>query len=118
MLEKSKLEAAFSWCHQNDIPLIADEIQCGLYRTEKLAAAHLLDIEPDIYCFAKALGGGIAKIGLTVVKDSFLVPQLYRLHSSSFAGDYFSTKIAQRSLEFLQKNRDTSLIDELKKQSH
>ena len=56
-LDKEWLRSITTFLKSADIPLIADEIQSGLYRTGKLAATHDLGIEPDIYCFAKALGG-------------------------------------------------------------
>lgn len=45
--------------HQHSIPLITDEIQCGLGRTGKLFASEHSEIEPDIVTVSKALGGGI-----------------------------------------------------------
>ncbi len=47
------------YCTQNQIVLIADEIQSGFGRTGTLFACERLGIEPDLITTAKGLGGGM-----------------------------------------------------------
>lgn len=57
-------------CHDNDIIVIHDEIQCGMGRSGKLWAHGYLPKEahPDIFTIAKALGNGFP-IAATVVNE-------------------------------------------------
>lgn len=47
-------------CDENDILLIADEIQCGMGRSGKFFVYQYFDVLPDVLASAKALGCGIS----------------------------------------------------------
>lgn len=49
--------------------LIIDEIQTGLGRTGRMFACEWEEVEPDVLCLAKSLGGGIMPIGAFITKD-------------------------------------------------
>jgi acetylornithine/succinyldiaminopimelate/putrescine aminotransferase/predicted amino acid dehydrogenase len=91
-------------CYRNNIPFIVDEIQTGLGRTGLFLASQALRLDPDYICLSKALGGGITKIGALLVKRERLIGSFSLLHSSTFAGDDISCRVACKVLEII--NRD------------
>ena len=57
--QKEFLDKINKLSNEHSIPLIADEIQCGMGRTGKLFASEYFEFNPDIVTVSKALGGGI-----------------------------------------------------------
>jgi 4-aminobutyrate aminotransferase len=58
------LQELRSFCTQNDILLICDEVQSGFGRTGKFFAFEHAGIEPDIIVMAKGLGSGLPVSGI------------------------------------------------------
>lgn len=94
------------------LPVIADEIQCGLYRTGYFSCLDRKILTADIYCFGKALGAGIAKLSVLCCSGKMYTPNFFQFHSSSFAGDAFSNKAALLFLESFEENNITAHIQE------
>jgi len=84
-----------------EFPLIADEIQCGLGRAGTFLAS--AGINANYYLFAKALGGGIAKISALLIEQPRYVPRFDEHYSTTFGGDAFSCAIACRVLELIKQ---------------
>ena len=84
-----------------EFPLIADEIQCGLGRAGSFLAS--AGINANYYLFAKALGGGIAKISALLIEQPRYVPRFDEHYSTTFGGDAFSCAIACRVLELIKQ---------------
>jgi acetylornithine aminotransferase len=57
--KKEYFALARKLCDENGALLICDEVQCGMGRTGKLWGYENLDVKPDIFTSAKALGGGV-----------------------------------------------------------
>lgn len=53
------MEGIRSFCDENDILMICDEIQCGMGRTGNMFAWQGFRVKPDILTMAKAIGNGI-----------------------------------------------------------
>lgn len=60
-------------CTKHKVLLILDEIPIALGRTGKMFAFENFDIEPDIICLGKGLGGGIIPFAAIVTRDRFNV---------------------------------------------
>jgi len=58
-------------CDKYGVVLILDEIPIALGRTGKMFAFEHYDIEPDILCLGKGLGGGIFPQACIVTKDRY-----------------------------------------------
>lgn len=86
-----------------EFPLIADEIQCGLGRTGSFLASE--GIHADYYLFAKALGGGIAKISATLIERSRYVDLFDEHCATTFGGDGFSCAIARTVLDLIEREQ-------------
>lgn len=80
------LKTVKSICDNNDILLIADEIQTGVGRTGYFLASENYDIKPNIVTLAKGLGGGLP-IGAILTDE--LTQSVLRIgdHGSTFGGN-------------------------------
>lgn len=58
-------------CTQYGVLLILDEIPIALGRTGKMFAFEHYDIEPDILCIGKGLGGGIIPQAAIITRDDY-----------------------------------------------
>lgn len=87
----------------NDILLVADEIQSGYFRTGKFLALENFGVTADIYTMAKALGGGLP-IGATISRTSLGdVPP--GAHGGTFGGNLVSIAAATASLNYVKRNK-------------
>ena len=72
--------------HENDIPLIIDEVQTGNGRTGKLYAYMHFDVQPDIVSTAKGLGGGLP-IGACMMSEKMQNVLGPGDHGSTYGGN-------------------------------
>ncbi|MBI4862848.1 MAG: aminotransferase class III-fold pyridoxal phosphate-dependent enzyme [Candidatus Riflebacteria bacterium] len=86
-------------------PIVADEIQCGLGRTGSFLASQEVGLAAHYWTFSKSLGGGLAKIGALTLVRSRQVADFSLLHSSTFAEDEPSCRIALKALEIATRDR-------------
>lgn len=66
--------------------LIVDEVQTGLGRTGRLWGHQHFNVNPDIMCIAKGIGGGIP-LGVTVAGSDVMNVFKVGEHSSTFGGN-------------------------------
>lgn len=87
-------------CAQQDVILIADEVQTGLTRTGYPFACGLVDLNPDIITLAKPLAGGLP-LSATLIPmkiNDILQPGD---HGSTFGGNPVACAVANQMLETL-----------------
>lgn len=93
--------AARAACDENNVLLIADEIQSGLARTGKLFALDHEGVRADLYTLGKALGGGIIPVSAVVGKSSVLGVLKPGQHGSTFGGYPMACAVARKVVELL-----------------
>lgn len=84
------LRAAREACDKHGALLILDEVQSGLGRTGYAFACNHEGVTPDIMTLAKAIGGGVMPLGVTVYTAE-IYEKVYgenpMIHTSTFGGN-------------------------------
>ncbi|MGM1062021.1 aminotransferase class III-fold pyridoxal phosphate-dependent enzyme [Saccharothrix sp. Mg75] len=83
-------------------PVVVDEVQSGMGRSGTFFASAQQELLGDYYVLSKSLGGGLAKLSVTLVRASRYRPEFEMVHSSTFAKDGLSTSVAAAVLELLE----------------
>ncbi|MEC9466922.1 MAG: aminotransferase class III-fold pyridoxal phosphate-dependent enzyme [Myxococcota bacterium] len=91
-------------------PLVFDEIQSGMGRTGHFFAATHAGVVADYVLLSKALGGGLTKVSALLIDQSRYLSNFSLLHTSTFAGDDYSSAVAVEALEILREN-DGALME-------
>ncbi|MBU5513589.1 putrescine aminotransferase, partial [Enterobacteriaceae bacterium S18_ASV_15] len=97
------LPAVRQLCDEFGALLIFDEVQTGMGRTGKMFACEHENVQPDILCLAKALGGGVMPIGATVATEevfSVLFDNPF-LHTTTFGGNPLACAAALATINVL-----------------
>jgi ornithine--oxo-acid transaminase len=102
-------------CTQNNVLLIADEIQTGLGRTGKLFACDHESVRPDVMIIGKALSGGFYPVSAVLADRDLL--NLFKPgdHGSTFGGNPLGAAIARSALKVITDEnlvQNSSLIGE------
>ena len=85
-LDKEFLKGLDAIAKENDLLLIADEVQCGNGRSGELYAYMNFGITPDIVSTAKGLAGGLP-MGATLLGDKVKDTLGVGMHGSTFGGN-------------------------------
>ena len=97
--DPSYLPALRTWCDEQNILLIADEVQTGMCRTGPLFAYQGMGFEPDVMTLAKGLASGVA-IGAILAKEHCAVFTPGD-HGSTFGGNPLATAAAHAVVKFM-----------------
>lgn len=98
------LKAASEICKENNVLLIADEVQTGFARTGKMFACEWEGVEPDIYVLGKALGGGVMPVSAVVSDSSILGVYEPGSHGSTFGGNPLACAVSIKAMEILVRD--------------
>lgn len=101
------LQAAEAACRRTGTLLVLDEVQTGMFRTGPFLAAHHYGVKPDIVILAKALSGGLAPVGATLMTDAVyagVYSSLRRaiVHTSTFSENSLSMRAGLVTLDVLE----------------
>ncbi|MCG7381005.1 ornithine--oxo-acid transaminase [Paenibacillus sp. ACRSA] len=102
---KGYLADAFSWCKQQRVLTIADEIQTGFGRTGRRFASDWEGAEPDLWIMGKALGGGVMPISAVAADASILDLFEPGSHGSTFGGNPLACAVAIAALDVLESEK-------------
>lgn len=94
---------------EKGIPLIDDEIQCGLGRTGEMYACEQAGITPDLMPIAKSIGGGLPLAACVVRED--LDAWEPGAHVGTFRGNLVAMAAGLAALEFMEREE---LLDHVK----
>jgi ornithine--oxo-acid transaminase len=100
---KGYLKAVEELCRDNNILLIADEIQTGLGRTGALFACEHDKVRPDIMVIGKALSGGFYPVSAVLADDPVLGLIVPGDHGSTFGGNPLGAAVAIAALEVIEE---------------
>ena len=85
-LDKEYVSELFKLCDENDILVIADEVQTGVGRTGKFLAGEHYNVKADITTLAKGLAGGLP-IGACLANEKCAEVLTAGTHGSTFGGN-------------------------------
>lgn len=99
-----------SFCSENDVPLIVDEVQTGNGRTGKMYAYMNYGLTPDIVSTAKGLAGGLP-LGVTLLGAKVENVLGFGDHGSTFGGNPVCCAAALS----IVKRLDDAMLDEVRR---
>jgi len=91
-------------CTRHKVLLILDEIPIAFGRTGKMFAFEHYDIEPDIICLGKGLGGGVMPMAAIVARESYNVAGSISLGHFTHEKSPLGSVAALAMLEFLEQH--------------
>jgi acetylornithine/LysW-gamma-L-lysine aminotransferase len=109
-IQADYLAAVRELCTERGALLIVDEIQTGFCRTGKFFACDHFDLQPDIMCVAKAMGGGVP-IGATLLNADIQIQP--GLHGTTFGGNPLACAAALAAINVYQSEDMATRATEL-----
>lgn len=107
------MKQASELCKEQNVLLIADEIQAGLCRTGRMFACEWEDMVPDMYILGKALGGGVFPISCVLADENVLGVFNPGSHGSTFGGNPMACAVSIAALDVLVDEELAKRSDEL-----
>lgn len=95
------LKACEEICRENNVLLLADEVQTGLGRTGKLLACEHENVKPDGVMLGKALGGGVFPVSMFLAKEEVMKVFTPGDHGSTFGGNPLAATIGLEALNII-----------------
>jgi acetylornithine/succinyldiaminopimelate/putrescine aminotransferase len=96
------LKQVASFCKENGLLLIMDEIQCGMGRCGTMFAFEQYGVKPDIVTVAKALGGGLP-MGAVLAKEEIAKSFGHGTHGTTFGANPVAAAAAAAVFAVIEK---------------
>ncbi|HET6846070.1 MAG TPA: aminotransferase class III-fold pyridoxal phosphate-dependent enzyme [Anaerolineales bacterium] len=100
-------------CKQNNVLLMADEIQTGLGRTGRMFACDHDGVRPDVVILGKALSGGFYPISAIVADAELLSLFEPGEHGSTFGGNPLAAAVARAALAVIRDEHLAEKADQV-----
>ena len=88
-------------CKQNNVLLVADEIQSGLGRTGAMFACEHENVRPDMVIIGKALSGGMYPVSAVISSREVLGVFNPGDHGSTYGGNPIACAVAREALKII-----------------
>lgn len=111
-LPDSYLKGVERLCHEKDILLICDEVQCGLGRTGKFWAFQHSGIRPDAISIAKSLANGLP-MGAMLATEEMARGFEAGSHATTFGGGALVSAVAAKVIEIMLRDKLPARAGEL-----
>ncbi len=95
------LAAAARLCREQDVLVVADEIQTGLGRTGAWFACQHEHVTPDVYILGKALSGGVYPVSAVVGRRDVMDVFTPGSHGSTYGGNPLACAVARAALRVI-----------------
>lgn len=105
-------KAARKLCDRYGVMLVLDEIPIALGRTGKMFAFEHYDIEPDILCLGKGLGGGIFPQAAIITRDEYNVFGAVSLGHYTHEKSPIGAIAGLTTIQFIEENNLLSKVQE------
>ena len=92
-------------CHEFGWLLCLDEVKTGFGRTGEMFAADLWDLQPDLMCLGKAMGGGVMPIGAVLGSQAAMGSYDDVPTGSTWAWLPAACAVALKTLEILETEK-------------
>ncbi len=104
------LKEARRLCSMYNALLVVDEVQTGFGRTGRMFACEWENVEPDIMCLAKSLGGGIMPIGAYISSEEIWNKaygnyEKHLLHTSTFGENTWAVTAGLATINVLLEEK-------------
>ncbi len=93
-------------CRKTGALLIADEVQCGSWRTGTFLHGPTLGLEPDMVALAKALGGGVP-VGAVLLSNRVAATVTPGDHGTTYGGNLLACRAALTFLDVADTLHDS-----------
>lgn len=92
-------------CSENNVLMIADEIQTGFARTGKKFACDHENVHPDVMTLGKALGGGVMPVSAVVANHDIMGVFTPGTHGSTFGGNPLACAVGREAIRVLEDEK-------------